>query len=194
MAEVSTFRSTLIFFDKLGIYDVILPFLLVFTIVFAILEKTKVLGTEVIEGQKLTKKNLNAMTAFVIAFLSVASSRMVAIINQTAAHIVLLLLVSVFFLMLVGSFMKEGDKPVYLEGKWQILFMIIMFIGIVVIFMNAITYEGRSWLQIVFDWLGNFNNSNAVSSIVLVIVLIGFMYFVIRGADQGNDNKKMKSE
>ena len=38
---VSSFRSAIDFFGQVGVYDVILPFLLVFTIMFAILEKTK---------------------------------------------------------------------------------------------------------------------------------------------------------
>ena len=46
------FREVIEFFDSIGLFDVVLPFLLVFTIVFAILEKTKVLGTEDIEGKK----------------------------------------------------------------------------------------------------------------------------------------------
>ena len=58
MAEESLFRGVLSFFNDIGIYDVILPFLLIFTIVFAILEKTKVLGVEEIEGKKYTKKSL----------------------------------------------------------------------------------------------------------------------------------------
>jgi len=186
MAEVSTFRGTLVFFDKLGVYDVILPFLLIFTIMFAILEKTKVLGTEVIDGQKITKKNLNAMTAFVISFLAVASSRIVAVINQTAAHIVILLLLSVFFLLLIGSFMEEKDTPVFLQRPWNIIFMIIMFVGIVFIFLNALTTEdGTTWLKVVTNFIGNFNNSVVVSSVILVIVVVLFMWFIVRGADQG---------
>ena len=42
----SPFRTGIDFLDKLGVYEVLLPFLLIFTIVFAILEKTKVFGTE----------------------------------------------------------------------------------------------------------------------------------------------------
>ena len=45
------------FFKELGIYDVVLPFILVFTIMFAILERTKIFGTE--GEKKFTKKNLN---------------------------------------------------------------------------------------------------------------------------------------
>ena len=43
---VSPLESAINFFKEFGLFSVVLPFLLVFTIVFAILEKTKVLGTE----------------------------------------------------------------------------------------------------------------------------------------------------
>ena len=100
MVEETVFRGVIEFFGELGIYDVVLPFLLVFTIVFAILEKTRVLGTEEINGKKYSKKNLNAIASFVIAFLVVASTKLVAVINQALANIVLLLLLVVFFLVL----------------------------------------------------------------------------------------------
>ncbi|MDP7506475.1 MAG: hypothetical protein QF362_03470, partial [Candidatus Woesearchaeota archaeon] len=61
MAQESAFREALIFFGEIGIYDVVLPFLLVFTIIFAILEKTKVFGMEEVDGVKVTRKNLNAI-------------------------------------------------------------------------------------------------------------------------------------
>ena len=60
MVEESVFRGIISLFTKLGVYDIILPFLLVFTIMFAILEKTKILGSEKIEGREVTKKNINA--------------------------------------------------------------------------------------------------------------------------------------
>src|SRR3989338_8683840 len=92
MAEESTFRGVIVFLDKIGVYDVILPFLLVFTIVFAILEKTKILGSEKIDGKEHPKKNINAMVAFVIAFLVIASTQLVAVINQVMANVILLLI------------------------------------------------------------------------------------------------------
>ena len=51
MAEETAFRQVINVLVDLGVYDVILPFLLVFTIVFAILEKTKVLGLEKYHGK-----------------------------------------------------------------------------------------------------------------------------------------------
>jgi len=180
MADVSIFRETIIFFEKLGVYDVILPFLLVFTIVFAIFEKTKVFGTEKIEGKEYTRKNLNAMVSFVIAFLVIASSKLVEIITDVSSQMVVLLLLSVFFLLLVGSFYKEGEG-VFLEKGWKNLFMIIMFIGIVAIFLEAIkTKEGKPWLEWIFEYVRDNFSSTMVASITLLMIIVGFMWYILK--------------
>src|SRR3989338_9769971 len=136
MAEASVFRNAIGFMDKIGVYDIILPFLLIFTIVFAILEKTKILGLEKINGQELTKKNLNSIVAFVTAFLVIASTQLVAVINEVMANVVLLLILAVSFLMLVGVFF--GDKEFTLENfpSWVKFFMVFSFIGVVLIFLQ----------------------------------------------------------
>lgn len=177
MAE-SIFRGVITFFDKVGLYDVVLPFLLVFTIVFAILEKTKVFGVETINNVKYTRKNLNSMTAFVIAFLVVASSQLVEVITNVSAAMVILLMLSVLFLLLVGSFLKEGE--VALPGGWNVFFMFIMFIGIVIIFLNALKTGGRTWLQIFWNFLSGGNTSMAVGSIILIIIIILFMIYIVK--------------
>ena len=126
MAQESAFREALIFFGEIGIYDVVLPFLLVFTIIFAILEKTKVFGMEEVDGVKVTRKNLNAITSFVIGFMVIASSRLVEIITDISSQVVILLMLSIFFLLLVGSFYNAEDfkDGVFLNKPWNIIFMI----------------------------------------------------------------------
>jgi len=180
MAE-STLRGIISFFDKLGIYDVVLPFLLIFSIMFAILEKSKILGTVTINNVTYTKKNLNAMVAFCIAFVVVASTQVVAILNEALAHIALLLVIVVSFLLLLGAFFKS-DEEVYLEkGAWRTWFMIAMLIGTILIFANAIhTKDGDTWLEVFWDFLKNNWDSTAVGSIILIIVLILFMYFITK--------------
>jgi hypothetical protein len=178
---VSQFREVLTFFDDLGVYDVILPFLLVFTIVFAILEKTKVFGVEMIDGKPYTKKNLNSITSFVIAFFVIASSRMVETITEVSANMVVLLMLAVFFLILVGSFYKQGED-VALEKGWRYLFMGIMFVGIVAIFLWAIKKDdGTPWLQWFWDYIKDNFDSTAVGSIVLMLILIGFLWLIVWG-------------
>ena len=138
MAEPSTLRGVLGFFVDIGIYDVVLPFLLVFTIVFAIFDKTKVLGVDIIDGEKYPKKNLNAIVAFTIAFFVIASAKLVEVITTVSSQVVILLLSAVFFLMMIGSVMKESEDGVFLDDKYQGAFIAAMLIGIVMIFLNAL--------------------------------------------------------
>ena len=177
----STFRGTLTFLDKLGVFDVVLPFLLIFTIVFAILEKTRVFGTETMDGKNYTKKNLNSLASFAIAFFAVASSRVVQAITQISSNVVILLFASVFFLMLVGSFHQQADeKGFYLQGWAKTLFMIVMFIGLFGIFLNAIETNNKTWLQWIFDWLGQFSTNVSVATIILVGLVVAAMAFITK--------------
>ncbi len=182
MADTSsTFRAAIEFLQRAGVYDVILPFILVFTIVFAIFEKTKVFGTEHIEGKEYTRKNLNAMAAFVVALLVVGSAQIVEILNIVSAQVVVLLFASVFFLLLVGSFQKE-EKGVFLTGGWKTAFMWIMFVGIIVIFLN-----GFGYLSTITDSVTSAGSSDVVGLIILAIILIFFVWFVV------HDTHNMKS-
>ena len=193
----SHFRNAIEWFDKIGIYDVILPFLLVFTIVFAILEKTRVFGTDKVGDQEVTKKNLNSMAALVISFLVVASSKLVETITKVSSNVVVLLLLAVLFLLLIGSFFGKDEFPVFLkEGFWRSLFMIVMFLGIVGIFLQAIeTDSGETWLEWGWEKLTDDFDSAAVASIVLIIIIIAFMIYVVRGGGKESSSPAViKSE
>ncbi len=181
----SSFRESFNFLDKIGVFDVVLPFLLVFTITFAILEKTKVFGTEVYDGKTYTKKNLNALAAFAMSFFAVASAQVVDAITNISANVVILMFASVFFLMLVGSFEKETDKGFFLEGPWKVIFMIIMFVGLFGIFLNAMKTGDQTWLEFIFDWFGSFSSNISVATIVLVGLVVGAMLLVVMGDSLG---------
>jgi len=184
MVEESAFREAFGFLAKIGVYDVILPFLLVFTIVFAILEKTKILGVEKIGDQTITKKNINAIISFVLAFLVIASTQLVAVINQVMSHVVLLLILGVSFLLLVGTFF--GDKEFTFEEfpGWTKALMILMFIGIIVIFLNAL-----DWLQYIFV-LFVYWEAEWAAAIIFLIVVIGFIVFITWSPKPNKEKKK----
>ena len=177
--------NTLAFLSQLGIYDVILPFLLVFTIVFAILEKTKIFGVEEVDGQKITRKNMNAMTAFVMGFFVVASAKLVALINQIASQAFLLLLLIVLFMMLVGVMSKEGEFEI--SGRWRTGVMVVAGLALVFIFLNAV-----GWLDKIYSFLSGSWDSNAVSAVVL-IVFIGLIMWWITGSKNSSSSKAAKN-
>ena len=186
----SAFGNAIEFLGRLGLYDVILPFLLTFTIIYAILDKTRILGTDEFDKVKYPKKNLNALVAFCIGFLVIASKSLVALINTTLAQIVVLFMICVFYLALVGIFFKDNVEEQYNKGPWKNFFMVVLLIAIVLIFANGIKLEsGESVLEFIYNQLAFNIDSAAVSAIVLIILIIGAMFYVVTPSKSGGEKK-----
>jgi hypothetical protein len=189
----STFRGVIEFFGELGIYDVILPFLLVFAVTFAILEKTKIFGTEKIGDAVYTRKNYNALVAFCLGFFVVASTKLVAIVNQGMANIAIIMVSFVSFMMTIGVFYKEGESIFDDEGikKYRPGIIIGTFIVVLLIMLNIITNDaGVSWFMIGYTWLESHWDSNVVGSLVLIGLIVGFMAWIQKGPKATPEKKK----
>ncbi|HII29816.1 hypothetical protein COT48_06265 [Candidatus Woesearchaeota archaeon CG08_land_8_20_14_0_20_47_9] len=194
---MSTFGEVIVFFGELGVYDVILPFLLVFTIMFAVLDKTRVFGVEKYKNDAgdevyAAKKQLNALVAFVIGFFVVASSQLVEIITEVSSNVVILALLGVFFMMLVGVFydyeqLMKGLGLGKSKGSWQMYFFtFIMLIGVIFIFLHAIkTADGTTWLQIFLDWVKSIATNTAAASVVLFLIFIGVLILIVSSGKEG---------
>ena len=73
-----------------------------------------------------------------------------------------------------------------LEGGSRTFFMIIMFVGIVMIFLDAL-----GWLDEFWQWTGFGQGSYAVGSIILIVLVILFMVYIVKGpAPQGKSSSK----
>lgn len=178
MASDTVLGGVLAIFERLGVYDVILPFLLTFTVVFAILEKTRVLGTDKIDGKDYPKKSLNAMVAFCLGFFVIASAQLVAVVTQVSAEMVIVLLMGVFFLMMIGTFYKPGEVYDNLEN-WPKYFGYLFFIAILVMFARAIPYSSnQSLLDYGMSFIGSAANSSTVAAFLLIGIIIFFMMWI----------------
>ena len=106
-AAFANFGATM---EAWGVMDVILPFLLVFTIVFAVMQRTKLLGD---------KKNINVIIALVLGLVFVVphtSGRYplgydpVQVMNDVLPSISLVAIASIMLLILLGIFSKTFSK------------------------------------------------------------------------------------
>ncbi|MEM4397710.1 MAG: hypothetical protein QW757_03755 [Candidatus Woesearchaeota archaeon] len=186
----SPFKTGIEFLDRLGVYEILLPFLLVFTLVYAILEKSRVLGVEKINDEYLPKKNLNAMFAFVTAFLVVASSRLVATINEAVANMTVIMLLGVCFLILLGVF-HTGNEEMKINDTYKNIFTIISFIGIILIFLHALkTNDGTPWLYFGWNFLVTNLDTGAVGAVILTIIVVGLMGYIVSDQKKPADTKK----
>ena len=110
----------ILYLQQLGVYDYFLPFLLIFAIIFAILEKTSILGKD--------KTNINAVISMVIGLLLVVQQNIVSIINSflpRASLIIIIILISMLVISLVG-----GSSAGYSGGVFGVIVILIL-IGLV---------------------------------------------------------------
>lgn len=191
----TAFGNAMEFMVRLGVFETVLPFLLVFTLVFAFLEKTKIFGTEEyrseVDGKHytITRKSLNSMLAFTIAFFVIASTQMVALINEITSKMVLILILVFAFVLTVGSMQKQTKEGFFLEGTWKIVFEVIAFIGIALIFLDAL-----GWLDKFFDWVAGAWSSEGTAAVIMVIVLIGFIMYITWSKDPSKKSGNSKKD
>ena len=176
MAE-TVFRGGIAFLEEIGVYDVVLPFLLVFTLTYALLEKTKILGMQSDpkdpSGPKYPKRNLNSMVAFVIAFFVIASSKLVALINETVSQIFILLLLSVMFMMVAGTFGR--DEEFNLPKPYKDALTFISLIAIILIFLNSV-----GWLNIWYKYLLTHWNNQVISALIFIVFIGIFIWLIAK--------------
>ena len=163
------------FLRDFGFFNVVLPFLLVFTIVFGILEKTKLFGTEGKEHHP--KKNLNAMVAFSMAFFVVAASNIVEVIQSSLPAVTLVLVIVLLFMLLLGSFagqQKEGGFDLWDKGWIKWVLIIFVLIAVISIFLNSFGY-----LSITLDYVLNQFNDTLFASIVFIVLIVGAIFYIL---------------
>jgi hypothetical protein len=153
------------------IRDMILPFVLIFTLVFAILEKTKVFG----EG----KQQINAIIGAVVALIFVAFSKYVDWVKDFSIFLVIGLFIIFVFLMLWG-FVWGSEKDILgkeaIGIKWTI--------GIIALVVVAGFFVVRSG---VWDKL---KSSADFSSNLLFIIFIIAAIVVVLTTGKKKDEKK----
>tara|TARA_Y100000310_G_C20598340_1_gene771681 strand:- start:322 stop:882 length:561 start_codon:yes stop_codon:yes gene_type:complete len=169
--------------QEFGFFDVVLPFLLIFTIVFGILEKTRIFGTEDYNGTAVPKKNLNAMIAFVIAFFFITAAEIVTSIQESLPLVALILIAIISFLMLLGTFASSETEFKFFDAMgdgWKLGLAIVFIITIVLIFFHSF-----GWLEFFYDYFAGIG-SDVFIMVVFVGITAGIIAFVFKGGSSSS--------
>ncbi len=180
------FENMILSLQEMGFIDVVLPFLLIFTIVFAVMEKTKLLG----EDKKV--KKYSAIIAMVLAFSVVVPHvtghyfygfDAVVIINDALPQIGLLIVSLVMMLLTVGLWTGKRPKGNKGIGPW---FMAASLLLIILIFMGSIGWSNMpSWLFKIF-------NSDLLAPIVAILVIGVVLSFIVSDDSDDKGDKGIK--
>lgn len=171
---MATFYDTIILLQQYGITDVLLPFLLVFTLVFAILQKAKILGD---------KKNFNVILALVMALAVViphvtgtypANADVVNIINTALPNISVGIVAIIMLMLLIGIWGETNFKESKVTG-WMIL---LAFIYVAFVFISAY-YAPYGGIQLPY-WLYFLEDPGTQALVVVVLVFFAIIAFITR--------------
>ncbi|MDP6138894.1 MAG: hypothetical protein QGI89_02190 [Candidatus Woesearchaeota archaeon] len=176
MAELA-FESFMQSLERVGFVDVLLPFLLIFTIIFAVLEKTHILG----EG----KRNMNVGIAVIFALLVViphvtgnfpAGYDPVAIINAALPSISLVIVAVIALMILIGVFAHDRILLGMTAPGWVGLFSVVT---LVFIFGSAAGW----WTTGILDWLDQIFGSDIIAILIMILVFGIIIAFVTGGGE-----------
>ncbi|MFA4887474.1 MAG: hypothetical protein WC595_04630 [Candidatus Nanoarchaeia archaeon] len=160
------FREYITYLQQVGAYDVVLPFLLVFAIVFAALEKTAIFGKD--------KSNVNMVVSLVIGLLLVAQQTVVATINNFLPQVSLYLVVALAGLLLVATIAGKEFKG--LTGAWLGVACVIA-IGALVLAFNP------NWSSYLADYDRDF--LIGIGLVVGFVILIVWLFSSKKEGDGG---------
>ncbi|PIN93011.1 hypothetical protein COU54_04635 [Candidatus Pacearchaeota archaeon CG10_big_fil_rev_8_21_14_0_10_31_24] len=153
--------------------QVALIFVLVFTVVFAVLQKSGVLGKE--------KRQIDALVSLAIGLIIISVGYAIAIISNLIPFLAVSLIVIFVFMVLMGAFFKDGDfklpKGVETTG------VVLAFVAVVI----AVLYFTGAWQSLQELFISDV--SNLVANVIIVVVVIVALAAVIFGGKKGGDKK-----
>ncbi len=153
--------------------EIVLPFLLVFTVIFAILQKTKILG----EG----KSRIDAITALVIALIVVAYGYSTHIITTLMPFLAVAAVIILIFMLLYG-FVAAGKEGADFS-KFKIPFAILISIALIIAVLVATGY----WPTFT-GWFTGSNSNAVVTNVVFIAIIIAAIIIVL--LKKGNGETK----
>jgi hypothetical protein len=176
------FQDLFINLEQWGFLDVVLPFILVFTIIFATLQKTKILG----EG----KKQYNVIVAMVMgmafvfphatgSYLGMIGFDPVDVLNQVLPQVSIILIAIIMVLLIIGVFGNNLDFAGTSLSGWIVLASLL---AVGAIFGSATgLFNLPNWLYFLQD--------PQVQSLVVMILVFGLIIWFVTRDDKPKDPK-----
>ncbi|MEM3074321.1 MAG: hypothetical protein QW727_00030 [Candidatus Pacearchaeota archaeon] len=155
---------------------VIYPFLLVFTLIFAILQKSKILGEQ--------KSQVDALVALSIALIVVGFSWSTDIIVGLMPFLAVSVVILLVFMILFGFVASDFENGLKLNKgiKAGIGILIVLALVITILIITG------QWDRVYYALFVDYSNNNLLSNIILLIVVVGAIAVVLVPGSRGKKN------
>lgn len=151
-------------FEATGVFDIAMPFLLVFTLTFGVLQKIQLFGNN--------KKNIDLIVSLVFAFLAIRNPFFIQMLNRFLPNIAMFLIISLMFLLILGTF--GGALQGFQNTAAVLAFIIAAIFVILALSSDVLLGYGFVMPQFLMDWLYDYQTRATllfIGGIVIVIYL-----------------------
>lgn len=174
MAIQWSFGDLITYFQQIGVYDYFLPFLLVFAIIFATLEKTQLFG----QG----KERINAVIAFVVGLVLIVQQPIVETINMFLPRVSLLFVIILMGLLIIS--MIGGKTFQGLQGTVFTVMTIVIIIFVLLALTPNFGFDTGFGLGI------SQYDLQSLAGIAIPLIIFLVMTFLIMGGSGGKKDSK----
>jgi len=94
--------------ESMGFYTYVLPFLLIFTVIFAILEKTQIFGTVKVSGEDYPRTNINSVFSFILSLIVVVNTDVIYLMNIYLSKMSFIIILAIM-IMLLTAMISGGE-------------------------------------------------------------------------------------
>ena len=158
-------------FDNPIFTEMILPFLLIFVVVFAILQRSKILG----DG----KKQIDSLTSLAVALLLIGVPAARDIVTSIVPWLAVGVTVLLMFFLLYGFVEKEVHDNMNKNIKNSL-------IGIIGAFMVGVLLWATPLGEILYDFLIDGSSSEVWVNVIMIAVIMGVVVVAVNGGNWGN--------
>jgi hypothetical protein len=174
---MADFRELFLKLDNIGLTDVLLPFFLTFTLVFAVFQKMKILGDKA--------KKYNVMVALVVAFavvmphLTGRGPDVVPIINNSLPSVGAVAIAIIMALFLIGVFGFE----IQMKGYAGLVAVLALLTVAYIFGVSAGWFTQYGTLDFLFD--------SDTQALIVIILVFAIVIAFITGDEENTDKKSV---
>ena len=165
-----SFLEWLTNWEQIGVFNVLMPFLLVFTLTFAILRKVKILGDH---------KAVDLVVSLVLALLFVRNQALVTLLNQFLPNISIFMVVILMFLLLIGLW--SGDQY---RGVQNTLLGVAALVSLLFVLWAIFSNMAGSWFNFLPDWI-RYMDGDTKAMIIFIGLFVLLIFWLSKGETGG---------
>lgn len=180
------FKDMIVYFQDIGIYDVMLPFLLIFTVIYAFLQKTMILGFDKDPNdadKKIPKSKFNMVVALILGLVSIRIEIVRTILTNALPKVSVTIVGILMVFILVSMFTGKPGLGIPSTGLFKHLFL-----------WGPAIVVAYYFLSDVYNFFPAFEFIREHISTIIVIAVFGIVIGMITSDTPTKEEEEKKKE